>query len=121
MDHVAIYVSDLDRSVTFYRDVFGFREVPAPFPIARWLVTGNGMMLHIVKGRNLAVDNSKWDHIAFAWGPMAATIALLEAKMITWTDIQGHHAPQVRPDGVSQIFIRDPDGYWIEINGSLKS
>ncbi|AOH87044.1 hypothetical protein AWL63_22905 (plasmid) [Sphingomonas panacis] len=101
--------------------MFGFREVPAPFPIARWLVTGNGLMLHLVKGRSLPVDNTKWDHIAIAWGPMEETIATLDAKKIAWSDIQGRHVPQIRPDGVKQIFVRDPDGYWIEINDSLKN
>jgi catechol 2,3-dioxygenase-like lactoylglutathione lyase family enzyme len=120
LDHVAIYVADLDRSVAFYRDVFGFREAPAPFPIARWMVTGNGLTLHLVKGRGAPVANSKWDHMAFAWGPMSETISTLDAKKIVWSDIQGRHEPQVRPDGVKQIFVQDPDGYWIEINDSFK-
>jgi lactoylglutathione lyase len=120
LDHVAIYVADLDRSVAFYRDLFGFREVPAPFPIARWLVTGNGLMLHLAKGRSAPVDNPKWVHMAFAWGPMSETIATLDAKKVAWTDIQGRREPQVRPDGVKQIFVQDPDGYWIEINDSLR-
>jgi len=29
-------------------------------------------------------------------------------------------AGEVRPDGVKQNFVRDPDGYWIEINDALK-
>ena len=24
--------------------------------------------------------------------------------------------PQVRPDGIKQVYLQDPDGYWIEIN-----
>jgi lactoylglutathione lyase len=120
LDHVAIYVADLDRSATFYRDVLGFHEVSAPFPIARWLVTGNGLMIHLAKGRSVPVDNPKWEHFAIAWGPMTETIARLDAKKIPWSDIGGRHAPQVRPDGVKQIFVQDPDGHWIEINDSLK-
>ncbi len=120
LDHVAIFVADLDRSVAFYSDLFGFREVSAPFPIARWLVTGNGLMLHLAKGRSAPVENPKWVHMAFAWGPMAEIIASLDAKKIPWSDIQGRHEPQIRPDGIKQIFVQDPDGYWIEINDSLK-
>ena len=120
LDHVAFYVADLDRSVAFYRDVFGFREVPTPFPTARWLIAGDGPMIHLVKGRSAPVDNPKWEHIASAWGPMTETIATLAAKKISWSDMDGRHAPQVRPDGVKQIFIQDPDGHWIEINDSLK-
>ncbi|HEU5107757.1 MAG TPA: VOC family protein [Micromonosporaceae bacterium] len=28
LNHAVLYVSDLDRSVAFYRDVFGFRQIP---------------------------------------------------------------------------------------------
>jgi lactoylglutathione lyase len=119
-DHLAIYVSDLNKSVAFYKDLFNFDEVKAPFPIARWLVMGNGVMLHVVAGRPTSVDNSKWDHFAIACASMSGMIAELDKKHISWTDIQGKHEPQTRPDGVKQIFIRDPDGYWIELNDSLK-
>jgi hypothetical protein len=34
--------------------------------------------------------------------------------------MEGEHSPQVRSDGVRHIFVQDPDGYWIEINDSLK-
>ena len=28
----------------------------------------------------------------------------------------GCKTPQVRPDKVQQIYLQDPDGYWIEVN-----
>ncbi|MEZ6089086.1 MAG: hypothetical protein R3C05_13875 [Pirellulaceae bacterium] len=30
---------------------------------------------------------------------------------------RGISAPRTRPDGGRQIFVRDPDGYWIELLG----
>jgi lactoylglutathione lyase len=119
-DHLAIYVSDLNKSAAFYKDLFHFDEIKAPFPIARWLVMGNGVMLHMVAGRPTSVENTKWDHFAIAGASINGMIAELDRKHISWTDIQGKHEPQTRPDGVKQIFIRDPDGYWIELNDSLK-
>lgn len=119
-DHLAIYVRDVDRSATFYKTVFGLTQVPAPFPVVRWLTLSNGTMLHIVPGRPTPVTNAKWDHFALACGDMAAMIAKLNAGGIKWADIEGRHAPQVRADGVQQIFIQDPDGYWIEINDAHK-
>ena len=46
--------------------------------------------------------------------------ASLDAKHIIWASMEGKHEPAVRFDGVKQIFIQDPDGYWIEINDALK-
>lgn len=120
LNHVAIQVKDLSVSTAFYKDVFGLSEVPAPFPIARWLKTSNGLMLHIVSGRNRPLESSRWDHFALACDSMDALIARLESKGIPWSDMSGKPEVQVRPDGVKQIFVRDPDGYWIEVNDELK-
>jgi lactoylglutathione lyase len=120
LDHVAIQVADLDKSVAFYKSVFGLSEVPAPFPIARWLTLGGGIMLHIVGNRTTRTEHSRWDHISIACGDMDVMIAKLDAQHVPWTNMEGLHTPQVRPDGVKQIFIQDPDGYWIEINDMAK-
>ncbi len=120
MDHVAISVVDADRSVEFYQQLFGFRQVPAPVPMARWLVMGNGVMLHIVGNRTVPSPHSRWDHLAIACADMNALIAKLDSRHVAWTNMTGGHQPQVRSDGVKQIFIEDPDGYWIEINDALK-
>lgn len=118
LDHIAIHVRDAGRSAAFYSDVFGLRQVPAPVPFARWLVMSNGTMLHNVEGRSTPVSNAKWDHFALTVPDLAALIARLDAKQIEWSDLQGASRPQVdiRGNGVKQIFIRDPDGYWIEVN-----
>lgn len=121
LDHVALYVVDLDRSVSFYKSLFGFSEIKAPFPIARWLVAGNGLTLHIVSGRTKPLENTKWDHFALSCPDMDQMIAVLAANKVPWTDMEGNHAPQIRPDGIKQIFVRDPDGYWIEVNDMLKA
>jgi lactoylglutathione lyase len=119
-DHVAIHVVDAARSVAFYRALFDLQEVPAPVPMARWLRFGDGTTLHIIPGRPEPVALGKWDHIALACADMGAMIRRLDAHKIAWEDIGGRHTPQTRGDGVQQIFVRDPDGYWIEINDRLK-
>jgi lactoylglutathione lyase len=120
MDHVAISVADADKSAAFYSDVFGFKQVPAPVPMARWLVMANGVMLHVVGNRKASSDHSRWDHLALACADMDAVISKLNARHVPWTDMDGRDVPQVRSDGVKQIFVQDPDGYWIEINDAAK-
>lgn len=121
LDHVAIQVVDLDRSVAFYKTVFGLAELPAPFPGVRWLSLGGGIMLHIVGNRTAPSEHSRWDHIAIACADMDVMIARLDARHVGWNNMEGRHVPQVRPDGVKQIFLQDPDGYWIEVNDALKA
>jgi len=120
LDHVAIYVADLKKSVSFYKDVFGFQQVSMPVTFAAWLSMGHGVMLHIVGGRKEPVANSKWDHLSIACDDIDTMIASLEAKHIPWASMEGKPTPAVRFDGIKQIFIKDPDGYWIEINDALK-
>jgi lactoylglutathione lyase len=38
----------------------------------------------------------------------------LNMKYGNWA--QDSKTPQVRPDGIKQIYLQDPDGYWIEVN-----
>ena len=41
----------------------------------------------------------------------------LERLKVTYTNLKGDgKEPAVRVDGVKQIYLQDPDGYWIEIN-----
>lgn len=117
LDHVGIQASDLDRTVRFYTSVFGLKEVPAPFPKteARWLAFGNGYLLHIVAHGRAGSEHNKWDHVALACD-LPAMIAHLDRLHVAWTDMSGGHKLQRRPDGVTQIFVTDPDGYTIELN-----
>ena len=44
---------------------------------------------------------------------------LLEKKAITWVDGKGNpNKITTRVDGVLQVFLKDPDGYWIEVNNA---
>ena len=118
LDHVGIQASDLDKSVRFYTSVLGLKEVQAPFPKAeaRWVAFGNGYLLHIVAHGDAGSSHNKWDHFALACGDLKAMVARLDRMHVNWTDMSGDHKLQKRPDGVTQIFIRDPDGYDIELN-----
>jgi lactoylglutathione lyase len=107
VDHVAIYVSDLGTSVAFYKDVFGFQQIPVPVTFAAWPSMGKGVMLHIGAGRKEPVTNTKWDHLSIACADMESMIASLDAKHIPWSSMDGKAEPAVRFDGVKQIFIKD--------------
>lgn len=112
LNHVALHVADLDRSMAFYGDTLGWATKdtrPAfDFPGA-WYQLGPTRELHLISGRHDDdIDIPRVCHFAV----QAESIAEVEARLREWgVDFLG---PKPRPDGVPQIFVQDPDGYWIE-------
>jgi lactoylglutathione lyase len=120
-DHVALHVADTAASIAFYHDAFGLREIPTAVAIARWMDLGRGLQLHLVSGRTRPVVTALQVHLALRTPNLARTIDYLRAHGMRWQDNQGNvgRISSVRTDGVRQIFLQDPDGYWIEVNGTL--
>ena len=124
LDHVAIWAADQQKSVDFYKALFGLQEIPAPFAAGgpRWFLFSNGVELHIQPGRNEIFALPKRVHMAIAVASLDPVIAYLDARKMPWGDIDGsvRTISRGRKDGVLQIFFQDPDGYWIELNNALK-
>ncbi|WP_404336084.1 VOC family protein [Sphingomonas sp. MMS12-HWE2-04] len=124
LDHVAIWVVDQRKSIDFYRAMFGLHEIPAPFPAGgpRWMQLANGVELHIQPGRDAAVMQPRRVHMAIAVASLDPILAQLKARGQGWSDIAGTPGAiqTMRTDGIRQIFLQDPDGYWIEVNDALK-
>ena len=117
IDHQAIHVRDMDASVRFYAGVLGLAEVENPMgkgPI-RWLALGSGANLHLVPGN--PAERGIGTHLALAVADLDAFVARLDAAGVAFGEMPGRPGKITsRPDGVRQCFIRDPDGFWIEIN-----
>ena len=48
---------------------------------------------------------------------VASILKELEAKKVPYSDWPGTPGKvNVRTDGILQIYLQDPDGYWIEVN-----
>ena len=122
-DHVAINVSDQQRSVDFYAGAFGLKEIPAPFPKGgpRWMELAGGISLHLQSLPEKITPPQRAVHFAIAVPDLAPVIAYLDSHHIRWTDSQGRVAQvqAIRTDRVRQIYVQDPDGYWVEVNDKL--
>ncbi|MCH7412914.1 VOC family protein [Belliella sp. R4-6] len=117
--HIAVYVSDLQRSADFYRDVLNFKEIDEPFKdgLHAWFDIGNNVQLHIIEDVWEPVTINKINHLCFSITDMGDFIKNLEKHKIAFEDWPGEKGKiNIRPDGVQQIYLRDPDGYWIEVN-----
>ena len=112
LNHVALHVADVERSVAFYRDVLQLKPIPRPaftFPGA-WFQLGEDQELHLIGERTKEVlSHNRGNHYA-----------LLVDDFDAWerrlTDLGVKFVPRrTRPDGALQLFIIDPDGHYVEL------
>lgn len=114
IDHYSIYCFDIEKSIWFYSKVMGFASKPRPnfdFP-GHWFDLGKSQELHLIAGRGTLkneLPSSRNIHYAFKSFDINAFKKHLDELQIPMI------GPKKRPDGITQIFIQDPDGYWIEI------
>ena len=126
LDHAALLVRDVERSRHFYGQVLGLEEIPRPsnfnFPGA-WFLKGRaeihligeaepGRVDHLYAGTYTPDELSRgYDtHLAFEVDDLEEAQRYLKAHDVT---IVG--GPRPRGDGVMQLYIRDPDGYIVEL------
>ena len=118
-DHTTIFVTDLQRSADFYEKVMQLPVIPEPFHDNKhvWLRAGEHSQIHIVLGAKEDAEHDINIHLAFSVASMDAFMKHLDsvkAEYGNWA--REMKKVQNRPDGVKQVYLKDPDGYWIEIN-----
>jgi lactoylglutathione lyase len=119
INHTAIYVVDLKASSMFYRDIMDLDTIPEPFHDGKhaWFQTGPGIALHIIEGAAMKKEYYRNQHTCFSVASVEGFITVLQKNNIPWEDKDGRKmAVSTRIDGVKQLWLQDPDGYWIEIN-----
>ena len=118
LNHIALYVVDLQKSADFYKNALLLPELPEPFKDGKhvWLRIGPHSQLHIIQG-NKAQEHDINTHLAFSVKDLPKFMAHLDKLSIrygSWKSEPGKTTP--RPDGVQQIYLQDPDGFWLEVN-----
>ena len=119
LNHITVYVVNLAKSSAFYKNVMGFQEIPEPFHDGRhtWFKIGEHNELHVVSGAKEILPHDINIHMAFSVPSVEAFAKHLDSLNIKYGDwSQQTKTPQVRPDGIKQIYFQDPDGYWIEVD-----
>jgi lactoylglutathione lyase len=119
LNHIAVYVVNLQVSTAFYRDIIGLDTIPEPFHDGKhtWFSIGLQGHLHIISGANATESHNKNGHLCFSVPSVDDFIAILDKNNIAFENWAGQKKSITkRVDGVKQIYFKDPDGYWIEIN-----
>jgi lactoylglutathione lyase len=119
INHIAFSVLDLQRSVRFYQEVVGLDTIPEPFHDGRhaWFSMGSKSQLHLIQHPPPIIIPTKNTHLCFSVPSIDQFVEKLTKASISFEDWPGKKgAVTIRPDKVKQIYLQDPDGYWLEIN-----
>ena len=111
LNHVALYVKDVEESSRFYKEVLLLKSIPRPdfnFPGA-WFRLGASQELHLIGNRKEELNFVKRHHFALKVKSARGAEEVLKREGVKYS------GPKARPDGATQIFIQDPDGYYIEL------
>jgi lactoylglutathione lyase len=123
INHIALHVSNLQKSSIFYEQIVQLDSVPEPIHDGNhtWLNIGSGSNLHLIGGANIDTSHDKNTHLCFSVASINDFISRLNNAHIPYENWLGtKDAVTTRADGIRQIYFQDPDGYWIEINNDYK-
>lgn len=114
-DHVSLVVADTQRSLAFYKQIFGLEPLLSRPDLSfdgAWLDIGGGQQIHLlevpsvdpVEGR--PEHGGRDRHIALRVGDLGALITRLEQNGVVFTR---------SASGRDAVFFRDPDGNTFEV------
>jgi len=114
-DYIIVYVSDMQRSTAFYRDVLG---LPLKFTSPGWTEFEAGsvtLALHMTGGQKLPAYSGRppagQAQLGFMVDDLQATYEALKAQ-----DVYFSQPPQVQRSGGSPLAVlHDPDGLGITL------
>lgn len=118
LNHVAVYVTNLQESSNFYKNVMLLQEIPEPFKDGKhvWFRIGPHSQLHVIQGGKLEEHDIN-THLAFSVKDLKSFMAHLDQLNVRYGNWKGDEKQITpRPDGVKQIYFQDPNKFWIEVN-----
>jgi catechol 2,3-dioxygenase-like lactoylglutathione lyase family enzyme len=111
-NHIAIQISDVEKSRDFYSETLGLKEIPAPafdYPVI-WFSLENGRELHLIGRKPEApFTPARSNHFALEVSDIYLAEKILKENEANCLPIKS------RPDGILQLFLTDPDGNFIEL------
>ena len=109
VNHVVYLVRDTRRSMEFYHDFLGIKQIPSQVdnPNVTWLQLPSGVMLHLIETDQAPCPEES--HIAFEVEDFDAAMEAVKAKGLEIT------RSGVRNDGQRFLFTHDPNGNRVEL------
>ncbi len=119
LNHIALYVQNLKKSNDFYENILKLKKIQEPFHdgLHEWFSIGGPAQLHLIEGAKEITEHQKQAHLCFSVPSVENFIKTLDENHLDYINWAGDSKkPTVRVDGVKQIYLKDPDGYWVEVN-----
>jgi len=117
-NHIAITVADVGNSLWFYSEVMGFQQIRRPNfdRHGAWLTIGN-IELHLILGNPMvhSGDDLIVSHLSVETTDIKETLRRLKEMDIPFETNVSVPKGNENEGVVTQFFLRDPDGYYIEI------
>ena len=118
-DHFALEVGDLQTVGNYYHEVLLLEEIPHPSEPTgfRWFRIRGNTQLHLIRKDTVPIENRKSEHLCLSVSDLDAFIDHLDQSGVPYWDWPGKlRSVTLRADGVRQIYLKDPEDNWIEIN-----
>jgi catechol 2,3-dioxygenase-like lactoylglutathione lyase family enzyme len=123
LQHMGLVVEDLEASRRFYGAILGLQEVPRPSSFrfgGAWFRAGADEIHLILKSDTTQLDPPQAPGDGFASGlatHLAFEVADFEGELSRLAElgVTPDAGPLRRGDGVVQAYLRDPDGYVVEL------
>ena len=123
LNHIAMYVVDLKKSTDFYQRIIQLDTIPEPFHDGKhtWFSVGPLSHLHLIQGAKEYFTHEKNTHLCFTVPSVPNFIKVLDKNNIEYENWAGEKRQVTkRVDNVYQVYFKDPDGYWIEMNDAMR-
>jgi lactoylglutathione lyase len=113
LNHVTVVTVDLDESERFYADLLGAEREASPNfgPAVRWLRIGDAQ-IHLLESD---AGGGGIGHVGVTVDDLAPVYERAKALGALDPVVNGHYLWEL-PDGVAQLYVRDPSGNLIEVN-----
>ncbi len=118
-NHAALCAKNLNKTAAFYSNVLELQRIHHPFndTLHVWFKIGEGLALHVIQGECPDTVHNIGIHLCFSVPHLDLFMKHLDALNVKYGNWNGEPKKvQQRPDGVHQIYLQDPDGFWIEVN-----
>jgi catechol 2,3-dioxygenase-like lactoylglutathione lyase family enzyme len=110
-DHEGLNVTDLDKSIAFYHEMFGFAVIEKWADPKQAFIGADGEVLGLMEASDYDYSTYTMAHIAFSCGKSYFPVVVAKVKSLELEIVSGPKSQR----GGETILFRDPSGNILEV------